>query len=281
VLLGNGDGTLGPPALVVTGAHTPSADLGDLDGDGDLDLVLSSFGGGFWRLFTNDGSGNFSFDQEITAPSNPSCSILLDFDDDGDLDMALTDEIADVIVLEQNSNVVPAACPPAPAACRAPDVGGKAFLQFKDRSTPDAHRLVWKWVAGTATKAEFGNPLATESYRLCIYDDGSLVSSARADAGGICAGKPCWKDTALGYTMKDKELTPDGTQQLVIKSGAAGGARIVFKGRGVNLQMPDLAALTGPIAVRLHTTSNTICWGATYSAPFQQHDATGLKDHAD
>ena len=281
VLLGNGDGTLGPPALAITGAHTPSADLGDLDGDGDLDLVLSSYGGGFWRLFTNDGSGNFALDQQIDAPSNPSCSILLDFDDDGDLDMALTDEIADVIVLEQNSNVVPAGCPPAPATCRAPAVAGRALLQFKDTSTDDAHRLLWKWLGGTASKPEFGNPLATESYRLCVYDNGSLVSSARADAGGLCAGKACWKDTALGYTYKDKDRTPDGTQQLVLRSGGTAAAKIVFKGRGVNLQMPDLASLTGPIAVRLHTSSGSICFGANYTAPFQQQDATGLKARAD
>jgi hypothetical protein len=281
VLLGNGDGTLGPPALAMVGAHTPSADLGDLDGDGDLDLVLSSFGGGFWRLFTNDGNGNFAFDQQIDAPSNPSCSILLDFDNDGDLDMALTDEIADVVVLEQNSNAVAPACPPTPAACRAPDAGGRALLQFKDKSTDDKHRLVWKWLAGSATKAEFGNPLATESYRLCIYDAGALVSSARADAGGICHGRACWKETALGFTFKDRDLTPDGWYQLVLKEGPTGGAKLFAKGRGANLQMPDLAALTGPLDVRLHTSSGTVCWGATYSAPFQKQDATGFKDHAD
>jgi hypothetical protein len=281
ILLGNGDGTLGPPALAMTNAHTPSADLGDLDGDGDLDLVLSSFGGGFWRIFTNDGSGNFSFDQQIDAPSNPSCSILLDFDNDGDLDMALTDEIADVIVLEQNSNVVAPACPAAPAGCHAPDASGRALLQFKDKSTDAAHRLVWKWLAGSATKAEFGNPLATESYRLCIYDGGTLVSSARMDAGGTCHGGACWKETALGYTFKDRDLTPDGAYQLVLKEGPTGGAKITFKGRGVNLQMPDLAALTGPVAVRLHTSSGSVCWGATYSAPFQHQDATAFKDHAD
>lgn len=102
ILLGDGNGGLGAPAVVTTGAHTPSTDLGDLDGDGDPDLVLSSFGGGFWRYYLNDGSGSFTFHQEFTATNNPSCAVLYDSDNDGDLDMALTDEIADQVVLMRN-----------------------------------------------------------------------------------------------------------------------------------------------------------------------------------
>jgi hypothetical protein len=39
--------------------------------------------------------------------------------------------------------------------------------------------------------------------------------------------------------------------------------------------------LTGPIAVRLHQSSGTVCWGATYSEPFLRRDDTQLKDRAD
>ena len=37
-----------------------------------------------------------------TRRRTPSCSVLIDFDNDGDLDMALIDEVADVVMLEQN-----------------------------------------------------------------------------------------------------------------------------------------------------------------------------------
>jgi hypothetical protein len=97
ILIGAGDGSFGAPALTATGGVTVSTDLGDLDGDGDPDWVLSIFGTKAWRLYSNDGSGVFTFDQEWTSPGNASCAVLYDADNDGDVDMAVTDEIADVV----------------------------------------------------------------------------------------------------------------------------------------------------------------------------------------
>lgn len=54
-------------------------------------------------LFENDGSGEFQFNQRFDAPRAASCSIAFDFDDDGDLDLALVDEIADVVVIHENT----------------------------------------------------------------------------------------------------------------------------------------------------------------------------------
>jgi hypothetical protein len=68
VLVGVGDGTFEPVDTISIGSHVPSVDLGDLDGDGDLDMVVSSYGGSFWRRFENDGSGSFSFVEDIPAP---------------------------------------------------------------------------------------------------------------------------------------------------------------------------------------------------------------------
>ena len=104
VLLGNGDGTFQAPLITQTASRITSTDLGDLDGDGDLDWVLSSFGGKWWRIFKNDGSGGFTLFRQIDAPSNPSCAVLVDVDRDGDLDVCLTDEIADLVLLMENTN---------------------------------------------------------------------------------------------------------------------------------------------------------------------------------
>ena len=71
--------------------------LFDADGDGDLDLYLASGSNQFapntknyqdW-FYTNDGKGNFSFN-ETAFPTNytsKSCVKAVDFDNDGDLDL--------------------------------------------------------------------------------------------------------------------------------------------------------------------------------------------------
>ncbi|MEO6028922.1 MAG: FG-GAP-like repeat-containing protein [Candidatus Binatia bacterium] len=285
-LRNNGDGTFAAPVTVSTGDHTPSTDLGDMDGDGDLDWVLSVYGAGKWMLFANDGNGNFAFDQEFAAPSNPSCSILLDIDEDGDIDMALTDEIADVIVLQENTGFAVAqptpACAPTPEPCRTPTLSGKSQLQLQNRAPDDKDRLSWKWSSGAATvKADYGDPTSNDAYDLCLYDGATLVASQMAPSGGLCSNKPCWSSKTKSFDYKDKQLTPSGIEKISLKEGVAGKASIQVKGRGVDLGLPPLGPLNGPIAVQLRRRDGGICFGTTFSAPFSKDDGTTLKDKAD
>jgi hypothetical protein len=119
-LLGDGAGTLAEPLLVATDPFPLATDLADLDGDGDLDWVTSSFSGD-WFVFTNDGDGAFTFDQEFVAPRAASCSLPFDFDNDGDLDLALIDELQDVVVLMRS---VGSPCPE--------DIDGSGEIDFDD-----------------------------------------------------------------------------------------------------------------------------------------------------
>jgi hypothetical protein len=102
ILLGDGTGQLGAPDVVPASPFVTATDLGDLDGDGDLDWVLSCYGGGEWRCYRNDGAGNFAFDQDFDADSNPGCSLIVDFDGDLDMDLVLIDEVADFVTLLRN-----------------------------------------------------------------------------------------------------------------------------------------------------------------------------------
>jgi hypothetical protein len=101
-LKNNGDGTLAPVITTPTDPFSLGSDLGDLDGDGDLDWITASFSGD-WQIRTNNGAGVFTFLTEINSPQAASCSIPMDFDNDGDLDLALIDELADVVILMRNS----------------------------------------------------------------------------------------------------------------------------------------------------------------------------------
>ncbi len=283
ILLGNGDGTFAPVVTYPMPGHTPSSKLGDLDGDGDLDWVLSSFGAGLWRVYLNDGTGTFTFDQDIPADSNPSCSVLIDVDNDGDLDLVLSDEIADTVKIMQNGNGPSPFCPPSPATCRAPFVAGKASLLMKDR-TPDAgDQVVWKWLKGPTTPlSDYGDPMTTDDYALCVYDAGTLITSLVAPHGGTCRGKACWSAKATSLVYKNPDESATGTRTVSLKQGLADGkASISVKAKGQNIVMPNLGALTGPIDVQLQRSGGAPCFGATYSAPFLKHDPTILSDKAD
>lgn len=108
ILLGNGAGALGAPIAPggTLGGSLIATDLGDLDGDGDLDWVLSSYTAARWYVLVNNGSGAFTATQQIPAPQSGSCGSLYDFDNDGDLDLGLADELEDVVLLLRNGPAV-------------------------------------------------------------------------------------------------------------------------------------------------------------------------------
>lgn len=69
--------------LILTGAT-----FADVDGDGDLDLLVNSVGGGT-RLLRNDGAGHFTADLAagLVAARGATSMALADVDGDGDLDL--------------------------------------------------------------------------------------------------------------------------------------------------------------------------------------------------
>lgn len=285
ILLGNGDGTFGADSTVGIVNFAAATDLGDLDGDGDLDWVLTSgFSGGAWQVFTNDGLGRFALERQfpVLPGGGPACSTLLDIDNDADLDLALSDELLNTVAVIKQGVDSPLPCPPAPGSCREPMIGGKTSLTIKNFGVDKRDQILWKWLRGAATtKAEFGDPLATDHYTLCIYENGTLVSSASAEAGGTCNGVPCWTDQPRGYQFKDPALDPFGVQRLQLKEGDDGRAKILFRGKRVYLQTPDLSAASGPIEVQLISSASATCWGATFSAPFDRNDGQIFKDKSD
>src|SRR6185503_18982163 len=130
----------------------------------------------------------------------------------------------------------PGTCATGPVpGCRAPAVAHKALL----RLSPG--RLLWKWTRGAATTvADFGNPLASTSYSLCIYGGSQLLMTATASGSDSCGGKPCWTARSTGFRYTDSLLTPTGVSRLDLKAGPAGKAKIGMKGKGPLLAVPTL-----------------------------------------
>lgn len=174
-------------------------------------------------------------------------------------------------------------CPPAPMSCRTPVSAQKGLLQLRDSGDDAGDRVRWKWLAGAATvTSEFGGPLNGEAYALCIYDGASnLVRALGIAGGGMCRTRPCWRQTGSGFKYSNRDLGSDGVSSLRLKAGGDGKARIVLRGMGGKLAMPDLAQLGSSVTVQLRRSGGGPCWGAVYSAPFARSDATEFKDKAD
>jgi hypothetical protein len=145
VLFGDGQGELSP---AVNYTHPmmdfPLAiDAGDLDGDGDLDLVTSNYMSSTFTVFQNNGSGVFSFAAVLHSPGNASCATLHDRDNDGDLDISGTDETDDVVTLWANPGVSGTSSPVATSTLEVFPNPVTDRFHFMWNGRPSAHATLF------------------------------------------------------------------------------------------------------------------------------------------
>ena len=97
-------------SIVTRQGHTFSSSWGDYDGDGDLDLFVTNGATGNPNpiigslLFLNEGNYSFSNPISVGRLQNPSSGLWIDFDEDGDLDVLVSDMHFGVV---QFRNVTP------------------------------------------------------------------------------------------------------------------------------------------------------------------------------
>ncbi len=90
VLVGNGDGTFRAPVTYAAGsAGAGQVDIktGDLDGDGDLDIVINNFGDNNLAIYFNNGNGTFQSQRTIATENAPNQIYIADLNGDGKLDL--------------------------------------------------------------------------------------------------------------------------------------------------------------------------------------------------
>jgi hypothetical protein len=210
ILLGDGSGNLAAPTTYATDPFPLATDLGDIDGDGDLDWATSSYGGNWW-LFLNEGSGNFTFHQEFPATQAASCALMLDFNNDHILDLALIDELADTVTLVENQQPLPAIdiIPTSLASAQQPDTivtqtvtianVGTAVLDWQihenDCTTPsDTPWLITNPVSGT-TAVSVNTPIAVQ------FNSAGLATNTYTSTLCVASNDPTVPEWSLPVTL--------------------------------------------------------------------------------
>jgi hypothetical protein len=118
-------------------------------------------------------------------------------------------------------------------------------------------KLVWQWKSGAATTlGDFGDPVSTDSYALCVY--GEFVTQPRTLLRATVAAGPQWRAVdAKGFRYKNTQGTPvGGVTGITLKPGVTGKASIKVKAE--RLALP----LALPVTVQLRTRDQ--CWGAGF-----------------
>jgi hypothetical protein len=166
-------------------------------------------------------------------------------------------------------NPVDGSCVAGPRTdCLEPTVAAKARVLIKDRTPDRADLTVWKWIKGEATTlADFGDPTTTDAYTLCVFDDGTEVFRSDIPAGGTCGTFPCWRTLgSSGFKYINRDRTPDGILKVLLKSGAAGKAKVILKGKGDNLPYPGTPFLPmmTPVKIQLQNDTPGTCWQTTH-----------------
>jgi cysteine-rich repeat protein len=160
---------------------------------------------------------------------------------------------------DENCQVESEGCPAIPlAGCGN---AGKSILMLKDRGEdgPGANdKLVWKWLNGPATtQAEFGDPVNTTDYRLCLYTGGTPVPVMEINVPAVAN----WSAISTrGYRYTDRVKALDGILKIVLKASTS-NAKAMVLGRDGNLPLPGLPLdISGAVVVQLSNSDNSNCW---------------------
>jgi len=159
--------------------------------------------------------------------------------------------------------VTPCALQPRADCSTAP--ARKSRLDIKDAASDEQDRLVWSWRGPGVVESDFGDPTSATDVAVCLYDGTRrLRPSLFAPAGGICGGKPCWRETATGFVFRNRTPSAGRPKTLTLRSGSK--AKIGVLGRGGAALVPAPPRLA-PIIVQIVGGDDGRCWDAVFSAP--------------
>ncbi len=98
IMTGDGTGNFNPTSFLITGDGASGVAVGDFNGDGKLDLAVTSCGDLYCQagdtvfIFLGDGTGNFTLASSTAVGLYPGAVAVGDFNGDGKLDLAVANQ---------------------------------------------------------------------------------------------------------------------------------------------------------------------------------------------
>jgi len=228
------------------------------DRDGTSDLGF----GGCGRVITDFPGERFDEDHAYTLVAQP----------DGKLVAAGTTYDGGIggFALARYQGTGASTCPARPNVnCTSPSGLSRSSVELKKGVSDARDQIAWRLNRGGTTSIEdFGDPLTTDTYSVCMYDESSaaarLVFAATAPANAQCGPAVCWKRTHdAGFSYVDPRGAACGLEQIRVRASARGDTRVAVRGKGAGLVFPRLPVGI-PFRVQLNL-ANGHCWETVLS----------------
>jgi hypothetical protein len=157
--------------------------------------------------------------------------------------------------------------------CKNP---GKTILVIKDNGDDGKDHVVWKWLKGDSSLAAFGTPTGATEYGLCVFDESANAPNPIFDVT-VAPGAGWSAVGTSGFNFKDTTAAQDGALKFVLRKGTPDKAKMIFVGKGTNLDWtgtPLPFDQDGKVIVQLHNSAGE-CWESQF-APAPKKNQSNL-----
>ena len=250
---------------------TANANLGDLDGDGDLDLVLAK--GRHWPLvelvLLNDGKGGFNQRHNLSDKADRTyTAALADLDGDGDLDLVVGNDAPDEKVVYFNDGKGRFSLAGAFGEAKWPtrnvtvadlNRDGRPDIVVANRGGPENRSANYicmndgrgRFPACRALSSESATTIAAGDLNgdglpdlVVPHRDGGqsylFINNGQGDGkGGFAAKHPFGPDKSATRAIALADLNGDGRLDIVIGDEASGGASLYFNQGDLKFSAPQ------------------------------------------
>jgi hypothetical protein len=217
VLLGNGDGTFGPPQAFATGSTPSSVAVADVNGDGRPDLVVANTGDNTVSALLNKGDGSFTFATPLSGVGLRNTPLLADLN---------RDHIPDSVVLNRAGHILLRKGLPGSDNRFTPPVtlNDPAHLG-RDRPARDLAVMHFGVGWAIAMADALPDPTLSSPSHPFVY----TVSLYRVTAQGWVTRSTAFSTTRLPTRIAAADLTGSGLDDLIIANSLDNSIQVAFQ----------------------------------------------------